>query len=130
MPERRDDPDSPLSPAFVDFSDRPDAELPDGAVELERKPRPGERVADGKLVMDRVALVDSAMPAGHIETAHAIKLAEAALILSGHELRVGLLVREAKRLKTPLAELAESVYANAEEFIAAEVERRAAKSKG
>lgn len=106
----------------------PDGEaLPVGAMEIPRLPRIGEGWHDGRFVTDAEFLADAAVPADHIDRAHAIKAVEAALILSGVHLKAGLLFDEAEATGVALKALAQAAYGHAAAFRKREIERRIAK---
>ncbi len=101
-----------------------DGALPPGAIVLPRLPEAGERWDGAAFVCDDEIAADLDIPVNHIARAHAVKQVEAALILSGYALTHGLLAEEAAANGLDLAELAQSVLANAAEFRALEAARR------
>ena len=104
--------------------------LPKGASRVPRAPQPGE-IWDGKrFVRDAAAAASHNLPAGHVEAAHLLKQAEAALVLSGHALTHGLLAEEAATLGLSVTDLARVVHDRAAAFRALEVSRRTAKAEG
>lgn len=100
--------------------------LPKGAVEVPRLPAMGETwdAKAGAYVLDTAMAADMAVPAGHIDQAHAQKAIEAVLILSGITLKHGLLAEEAEATGMEVSVIAERVHAHGEAFRAAEIERR------
>ena len=98
--------------------------LPQGAIAVPRLPLAGERWDGSAFVCDDEIAADIDIPVNHIARAHAVKHVEAALILSGYALTHGLLAEEATDNGLDLAELAQSVLANAADFRAREAARR------
>lgn len=98
--------------------------LPEGAIAVPRLPLAGERWDGSSFVCDEEIAADIDIPVNHIARAHAVKQVEAALILSGYALTHGLLAEEAAANGLDLAELAQSVLANAADFRAREAARR------
>lgn len=105
-------------------------ELPDGAVVIERAPGLGERIdpETGAITLDNGLLADLNADPEAVKRAHAVKAAEAALILSGASLTCGLLFDEAQALGIALADLAQQVIDAAAADRAAEVARRVLKA--
>lgn len=108
----------------------PGAMLPDGAVEVDRLPEVGEDWDHqaGRFCKDHGLCADMNMPAGAVERAHALKHAEAAMILSGFHLTHGILAEEARVTGEDLTDLAARVFGKTETFRAAEIERRRIKT--
>lgn len=109
-----------------------DGEPPKGSVEIVRHPEPGERVdpKTGAITLDAALEADMKADPRAVERAHAQKAIEAVLILSGVELKAGLLFAEADALGLDLRELAATVEAKARQATEAEIARRVAKSGG
>ena len=108
-----------------------DETVPDSAVEVPRLPDVGEHwdAAKSAFVTDHAVVADMSVGASHIDAAHALKSAEAAVIASGITLTCGLLFEEAAALGVPIATLATEVLAQAAAFRATEVERRRIKTQ-
>lgn len=85
---------------------------------------------DGSIVRDFEREADVMAGTAHIIAAHAQKGLEAALILSGYDLTVGLIADEAKAIGSETKALARRVMEKSADFRAAEIARRKAKIKG
>lgn len=108
-----------------EYHELPDgAQLPEGAVAVDRMPGPFEDWQDGAWVVDDRGLADATAGAEHIAEARALKYAEAMAILSGHDLSHGMLVHEAAVKGMTVTALAEEVRERRVAFIEAEIRRQ------
>lgn len=107
------------------------AALPKGAIAVPRLPGAGEAwdAKAGAFVTDHAVAADMSVSAGHVDTAHVLKMTEAAIVASGIILTHGLLADEAAALGVPIETLARAVLDKTADFRAAEANRRKIKTK-
>ena len=106
-------------------------EVPKGGQRVPRPPEPGEtwNKARRQWVLNLADAADFHFSRADIETAHAIKAVEAAMILSGFDLSHGMLADEAKALGVDLKALAVTVHEKTADLRSKEAGRRMMKAK-